>query len=69
MRELERGKHAGDADRASALHRLVARQRLAGSVEEQIRRRRGWRGLAAVEIQQGLARRVPGKKKRAAADP
>ena len=69
MRELERGEHAGDADRASALHRLIARQRLAGRVEEQIRRRRGRRGLAPVEIQQGLAHRVPGEKKRAAADP
>ena len=48
VHQLERGEHAGNADRQAAGNGSLARQRLTLFVEEQLGRGGGRRGLAAV---------------------
>ena len=68
VHELERGEHAGHADRQAAMHGGIARQRLAVRIEEELGRGGGRRGLAAVIAGQRLGGRVPIEHEGAAAD-
>ena len=68
MGEFQCGKHTRDADRAAALSGLHEGQGLPVSIEKQIGRCRSRRGLAAVEVEQGVAGGVPGEEEGAAAD-
>ena len=66
--ELQRGERAGHADRKTARHRRVARQRLAVRIEEELGRGGGGRGLAAVDACELLGAGVPIENVAAAAD-
>ena len=66
--ELQRGERAGHADRKTARHGRVARQRLAVRIEEELGRGGGGRGLAAVDACELLGASVPIENVAAAAD-
>ncbi len=61
MGELQRRKHAGDADRKSARHGGVARQRISLFIEKELGCGGGWRRLAAVDAFRAAWRPRPNK--------
>ena len=69
VQRFEQPWNAGNPDRAAADHRVVELERLAVVAEEQLRRRRGRRGLARIERGQRPGPGVIPGEKTAAAEP